>query len=383
MSTKPVCHCSPNSPLPGCPGDRASKCPPMAHDKGVIARWRPWLQGLPEHAPAVSLNEGSTPLIHSPKLSALSGRRVFLKFEGLNPTGSFKDRGMCVAVSGAVADGARVLVCASTGNTSAAAAAYAARAGLSCLVLLPAGKISKGKLAQALVYGAKVAAVRGNFDAALRVVRQFAADREFAVVNSINPLRIEGQQTAAFEVVETLGGAPAAHLLPVGNAGNITAYWKGYTRFQAAGHCDTLPMMFGFQAAGSAPLVLGHPVENPETLATAIRIGDPASADGARAAIKDSNGGIDAVTDDEILDAQAMLARCEGIFVEPASAASVAGLLKMIRSKAIEKIPAGSDVVLTVTGNGLKDTDTALIRAGTEPVETDADWQDVRKRLAL
>ena len=340
------------------------------HDRGVIARYRQFLP-VTEATPVISLNEGSTPLIHSPKLSTRVGRgcEVYVKYEGLNPTGSFKDRGMTVAISKAIEDGARAVICASTGNTSAAAAAYAARAGVTCVVLLPAGKIAFGKLAQAFIYGAKVVAIEGNFDDALRLVRELGESGQFAIVNSINPHRIEGQKTAAFEIIEELGDAPDLHVIPVGNAGNITAYWKGYREFHALGHSTKLPRMAGFQAAGSAPIFYNKIVEKPETIATAIRIGNPASWDLATAAIKDSGGSIDIVTDAEILSAQQWLAANEGIFVEPASAASIAGLLKCLGTERCEvcplpKIPEGSRIVCTVTGHGLKDPDIAREQCG-------------------
>ncbi len=351
------------------------------HDHGVIARYR---QHLPvtDATPVISLNEGSTPLIHSPKLSARVGRgcEVYVKYEGLNPTGSFKDRGMTMAISKAVEDGARAVICASTGNTSAAAAAYAARAGVTCVVLLPAGKIAFGKLAQAFIYGAKVVAIEGNFDDALRLVRELGESGQFAIVNSINPHRIEGQKTAAFEIIEELGDAPDLHVIPVGNAGNISAYWKGYREFHALGRSQKLPRMAGFQAAGSAPIFFGKVVEKPETIATAIRIGNPASWDMATAAIKDSGGSIDIVTDAEILSAQQWLAANEGIFVEPASAASIAGLFKCLSGERcavcpVPSIPEGSRIVCTVTGHGLKDPDIAREQCGAiipAKAETDA-----------
>lgn len=335
------------------------------HDRGVIARWRPYLP-VTDATPVVSLNEGSTPLIHSPKLGALVGRgaNVFIKYEGLNPTGSFKDRGMTMAISKAVEGGAKAVICASTGNTSAAAAAYAARASIACIVLLPAGKIALGKLAQAFMYGSKVVAIDGNFDDALRLVREIGETEPIAIVNSINPHRIEGQKTASFEIIETLGDAPTVHLIPVGNAGNITAYWKGYREFHQLGKSTRLPRMIGFQAAGSAPIYHGHVVEKPETIATAIRIGNPASWAGASEAMKESSGACDIVTDDEILAAQRWLAANEGIFVEPASAASIAGLLKHVGDQApanspLRTLPEGSTLVCTVTGHGLKDPDVA------------------------
>lgn len=356
------------------------------HDRGVISRYREYLP-VTDATPVVSLNEGSTPLIHSPRLSERARRKVFVKFEGLNPTGSFKDRGMTVAMSKAAEAGADTVVCASTGNTSAAAAAYAARAGMKCAVILPAGKISMGKLVQAFVYGATVVAIRGNFDDALRLVRELGADGSVAVVNSINPDRIEGQKTASFEIIDELGDAPEVHILPVGNAGNITAYWKGYREFQAAGRSTRLPHMIGFQAAGSAPIFHGRVVENPETAASAIRIGNPASWQGANAALSESGGCIDIVTDEEILDAQAWLAQNEGIFVEPASAASIAGLFKSLdnpgTTNPLSSVPEGATVVCTVTGHGLKDSDTAMGHRSYAPIETEATIESVRRALTL
>jgi threonine synthase len=335
------------------------------HDRGVIARWRQYLP-VSAATPVISLNEGSTPLIHSPRLSACVGRgsEVFIKYEGLNPTGSFKDRGMTMAISKAREDGARAVICASTGNTSAAAAAYAARGGMTSIVLLPAGKIALGKLAQAFMYGSKVVAIEGNFDDALRLVREIGETEPIAIVNSINPFRLEGQKTAAFEIIEVLGDAPDLHVIPVGNAGNISAYWMGYSEFHAAGRAKTRPRMLGFQAAGSAPIYHNKVVEKPETVATAIRIGNPASWDKATAAMRDSGGMVDIVTDEEILSAQSWLAAHEGIFVEPASAASIAGLLKAVDpargSEALRKqISEGARIVCTVTGHGLKDPDVA------------------------
>lgn len=345
----------------------------LYNDRGVIARWREFLP-VDEKTPVVSLNEGSTPLIHSPRLSERVGRdcRVFIKYEGLNPTGSFKDRGMTMAISKAVEAGARAVICASTGNTSAAAAAYAARAGLECIVLLPAGKIALGKLVQAVAHGSRVVQVEGNFDDALRLVREIGGDPDsgVAVVNSINPFRIEGQKTAAFEIIDELGDAPDVHILPVGNAGNISAYWRGYREFHALGRSTRLPRMAGFQAAGAAPIFHNAVVENPETLASAIRIGNPASWTMATGAIKESAGAIDIVTDEQIFLAQMWLAKNEGIFVEPASAASVAGLFKCSSGATrcapcpVRNIPEGSTIVCTVTGHGLKDADTLLKYGG-------------------
>jgi threonine synthase len=338
------------------------------HDRGVIARWRQFLP-VTDATPVISLNEGSTPLIHAPKLSARVGRgcEVFVKYEGLNPTGSFKDRGMTMAISKAAEAGSKAVICASTGNTSAAAAAYAARAGMTCIVLLPAGKIALGKLAQAFMYGSKVVAIEGNFDDALRLVREIGETEPIAIVNSINPYRLQGQKTASFEIIETLGDAPDVHVLPVGNAGNISAYWLGYDEFHQIGKATKRPRMVGFQAAGSAPIYYNRVIDKPETIATAIRIGNPASWDLATAAIRDSGGSIDIVTDREILEAQAWLAANEGIFVEPASAASIAGLFKCVGKEPcatcpFPRIAAGSRIVCTVTGHGLKDPDIAKER---------------------
>lgn len=358
------------------------------HDRGVISRYREYLP-VTDTTPVISLNEGSTPLIYSPKLSALVGRgaEVYVKYEGLNPTGSFKDRGMTMAITKAVERGAQAVICASTGNTSAAAAAYAARAGLACAVLLPAGKIAAGKLLQAFIYGAKVVAVRGNFDDALRLVRELGADGRFAIVNSINPFRIEGQKTASFEIIEELGDAPDIHILPVGNAGNITAYWKGYSEYRELGKATKRPRMTGFQAAGSAPIFLGHVVEKPETVATAIRIGNPASWEGASAAVKDSGGCIDIVSDEQILAAQRWLAAEEGIFVEPASAASVAGLMNCFSNDRcatcpFHQYPEGAKIVLTVTGHGLKDPEAPMAH-GYKSLEADATMESVAKVLGV
>ncbi|HXA09269.1 MAG TPA: threonine synthase, partial [Chthoniobacterales bacterium] len=300
-----------------------------ARGRGVIACYAAWLP-VTAATLVVSLGEGNTPLIYSPRLSAAVGRgcEVFVKYEGLNPSGSFKDRGMTVAVSKALERGAQTLICASTGNTSASAAAYAARAGLRCAVVLPAGKIASGKMVQAFVYGARVVAIDGNFDQALEIVRALGERDDFAIVNSINPDRIAGQKTAAFEIVDELGDAPDLHLLPVGNAGNITACWAGYQEYRAAGKATRPPRMIGFQAAGSAPIYRGEIVPKPETVATAIRIGNPASWAQATCAIEESRGVIDIVTHEEILEAQRWLASAEGIFVEPASAAPIAGLLR-------------------------------------------------------
>ncbi len=324
---------------------------------GVIAAYRDWLPIGDDWTP-VTLLEGGTPLIHAARLSEQTGCTVHLKVEGLNPTGSFKDRGMTMAVTDALARGQQAVLCASTGNTSASAAAYAARAGMTCAVLIPQGKIAMGKLAQAVMHGARIIQIDGNFDDCLELARKMAADfPTISLVNSVNPLRIEGQKTAAFEIVDALGAAPDVHALPVGNAGNITAYWRGYTDYRRAGIIDRLPRMLGTQAAGAAPLVLGQPVRQPETIATAIRIGSPASWSSAVEAQQQSHGRFLSATDEEILDAYHLVAGAEGVFVEPASAAGVAGLLKAIDDG---WVAPGSTVVCTVTGNGLKDPDTAL-----------------------
>ena len=324
--------------------------------QGVIAAYRDRLP-VTENTPVITLHEGGTPLLPAPVLAARTGCEVYLKVEGANPTGSFKDRGMTVAISMAAGSGAKVVICASTGNTSASAAAYAARAGLTCAVLVPRGKIAIGKLAQALVHGAKLLQVDGSFDDCLELARKLAAEYPVALVNSVNPDRLEGQKTAAFEIVDELGDAPDVHCLPVGNAGNITAYWMGYTEYQRAGLASRAPRMFGFQASGAAPIVIGEPVLQPQTIATAIRIGNPASWLLAEAARDESGGIIESVTDREILAAYRLLATREAVFGELASSASVAGLL---RASASGQIPAGSRVVCTITGNGLKDPDWAL-----------------------
>lgn len=324
---------------------------------GLIAAYRDRLPVGDDWTP-VTLLEGGTPLIAATKLSKQTGCTIYLKVEGLNPTGSFKDRGMTMAITDALARGQRAVLCASTGNTSASAAAYAARAGITCAVLIPQGKIGMGKLAQAVMHGAKIIQIEGNFDDCLELARKIVVDfPTISLVNSVNPVRIEGQKTAAFEIVDVLGTAPDIHALPVGNAGNITAYWKGYTEYHRAGIISKLPRMLGTQAAGAAPLVLGEPVTEPETIATAIRIGSPASWASAVEAQQQSNGRFLAATDKEILAAYHLVAGAEGVFVEPASAASIAGLLKAIEDGWVVR---GSTVVCTVTGNGLKDPDTAL-----------------------
>lgn len=330
---------------------------------GLINAYRDRIE-IPEGAEVVTLHEGGTPLVHARRLSAVTGSDVWVKVEGANPTGSFKDRGMTVAMTYALASGLKAVICASTGNTSASAAAYAAKAGLTAAVLVPSGKIAMGKLAQAVMHGAKILQIDGNFDDCLELASKTAAEYPVTLVNSVNPVRLLGQQTAAWEVADVLGQAPDVHCLPVGNAGNITAYWKGYTSYDKG-----LPRMFGFQAAGAAPLVSGEPVVNPETIATAIRIGSPASWTGAINARDESGGLIDAVTDDQILAAYRLLASSEGIFVEPASAASIAGLLMTAEDG---RLPKGSTVVCTVTGHGLKDPDTALLGVTeVEPVPVD------------
>jgi threonine synthase len=329
--------------------------------RGLIDAYRDRLP-VSDATPVITLYEGNTPLLPAPQLSGRTGCEVFLKVEGANPTGSFKDRGMTVAVSKAVEQGAKAIICASTGNTSASAAAYAARAGLTCAVLVPQGKIALGKLAQALVHGAKLLQVSGNFDDCLGLAAKLSQDYPVALVNSVNPDRLEGQKTAAFEIVSALGDAPDFHCLPVGNAGNITAYWLGYREDHAAGNATKLPKMFGFQASGAAPIVSGSVVTEPTTIATAIRIGNPASWAKALDARDESGGVIRAVTDREILQTYRMLARTVGVFVELASAASVAGLVQAVDEGLI---PRGSTVVCTVTGHGLKDPEWAISTAPT------------------
>ncbi|UCD70658.1 MAG: threonine synthase [Syntrophobacterales bacterium] len=326
--------------------------------RGVIRKYWDFLP-VGDKRWIVSLNEGWTPLIRVKRLREVLPRDidVYLKFEGLNPTGSFKDRGMTVAVSKALEEGSRAVICASTGNTSASAAAYAARAGMKAYVIIPEGKIAMGKLSQAMVHGAKVIQIQGNFDQALSIVREITEDYPTTLVNSLNPYRIEGQKTAAFEVCDQLGQAPTHHFLPVGNAGNITAYWRGYREYRDRGKIGSLPKMMGFQAEGAAPIVRGQIVTKPETIATAIRIGNPASWEQAERARDESGGVIDMVSDEEILKAYSYLARFEGVFGEPASAASVAGLLKMTERGVVK---AGNLVVCTITGHGLKDPDSAI-----------------------
>lgn len=326
---------------------------------GVIERYQEFFS-VTDKTPIISLNEGNTPLILSEALAnhlKLKDVRIYFKFEGLNPTGSFKDRGMTMAVSKAMEAGAKAIICASTGNTSASAAAYASRCGLKCVVLIPEGKIAKGKLMQAYRYGAQVIMIKGNFDQALTMVKDVATKYPITIVNSINPYRIEGQKSAAYEICDDLGDAPEYHAIPVGNAGNITAYWQGYKDYKKVGKSETLPKMLGFQAAGAAPIVLDKIVEKPETIATAIRIGNPASWKGATAARDESGGLIDMVTDEEMTWAYRFIAEREGVFAEPASAASVAGVVKLAKKNYFKP---GTRIVCTLTGAGLKDPDFAL-----------------------
>jgi threonine synthase len=345
---------------------------------GLIEAYRSRLP-VSDSTPVVTLQEGNTPLLPAPELSRRTGCDVYLKVEGLNPTGSFKDRGMTMAITKALEEGSKAVICASTGNTSASAAAYAARGGLTCAVLVPQGKIAMGKLAQALVHGAQLLQVEGNFDDCLALASKLAIDYPVSLVNSVNQYRIEGQKTASFEIVDVLGDAPDIHCLPVGNAGNITAYWQGYREYAADGISSRTPRMWGFQAAGAAPIVSGHVVEQPNTIATAIRIGNPASWTKALAARDDSGGRIDAVTDRAILAAYRLLARSEAVFVEPASAASVAGLLQVAAAGELEP---GQRVVCTVTGNGLKDPEWAISGAPA-PVTIPVDGQAAAAQLGL
>ncbi len=353
----------------------------MSRWRGIIEEYRKFLP-VSEKTPIVTLGEGNTPLIPARRLAARikPGLDIHLKYEGANPTGSFKDRGMTMAISKALEKGARAVMCASTGNTSASAAAYGARAGLTVYVLIPAGKIALGKLSQAMMHHAKVIQIEGNFDQALTIVKQICATHPVELVNSLNPFRIEGQKTAAMEICDQLGAAPTLHVLPVGNAGNITAYWKGYKEYREAGQVrGALPRMIGFQAAGAAPIVLGKVVEQPQTIATAIRIGNPASWTSASQAVDESAGRIDMVTDDEILEAYGLIAAEEGVFCEPASAASVAGLMKMGRQGLLK----GDEVVVcTLTGHGLKDPDTAM-GVSVKPVTVNATHEDVSRLLNL
>jgi threonine synthase len=356
--------------------------------RGVIERYRAHLP-VSGKTRIVSFNEGATPLIPAYELSKMIHPRIaiWLKFEGLNPTGSFKDRGMTMAVTKALEDGYKAVICASTGNTSASAAAYSARAKLRCAVIIPEGNIAFGKLSQAMIHGARVIQIKGNFDDALKRVRQITENHPIAIVNSINPYRIEGQKTGAFEIVDDFEGwAPDCHVLPVGNAGNITAYWKGYKEYYAAGKSRNLPRMLGFQAAGAAPIVLGHPVEKPETFATAIRIGNPASWKTAEAARDESDGIIDMVTDDEIRAAYKMLASTEGVFAEPASAAGIAGLIKIARAGYFETLESAHGekirVVCILTGHGLKDPDSA-VKSAEKPFTVEAEENQVLDALGI
>lgn len=352
----------------------------MKRWRGIIEEYRKFLP-VTENTPVISLEEGNTPLIRAARLAKTiaPGVDLYLKFEGVNPTGSFKDRGMTMAISKAVENGARAVICASTGNTSASAAAYGARAGLSVYVLIPAGKIAMGKLSQAMMHRATVIQIEGNFDQALAIVKDLSASHRIELVNSLNPFRIEGQKTAAFEVCDQLGDAPNLHVLPVGNAGNITAYWKGYQEYRTANQTTKLPRMMGFQAAGAAPIVLGRIVEEPQTVATAIRIGNPASWSSALKAVEESAGAIDMVTDEDILQAYTTVAATEGVFCEPASAASVAGVAKLQRAGILRE---GATVVCTLTGHGLKDADTA-ISVSRKPLTVKATREDVARLLKV
>jgi threonine synthase len=358
------------------------------HYRGIVERYREYLPVSGETC-VITLNEGDTPLVQAPRLSGAIHPRleVWLKYEGLNPTGSFKDRGMTMAITKAVEEGFKAVICASTGNTSASAAAYAARAGIRCAVLIPEGKIALGKLSQAMIHGARVIQIRGNFDHALNLVRQICERHPIALVNSINPYRIEGQKTGAFEIVDDFNGiAPDFHALPVGNAGNITAYWKGYKEYHSHRKCENLPRMLGFQAAGAAPIVLGHPVDEPKTFATAIRIGNPASWRTAEEARDESDGVIGMVTDHQIKEAYKLLASLEGVFCEPASAASVAGLRKLAEHGYFDTIDPYRGEVLKVvcilTGHGLKDPDNA-IKAAEEPITVEADEYAVLDAIGI
>ena len=346
--------------------------------EGVIAAYRSFLP-VTEKTPIVTLHEGNTPLVRSKNLVRVINPKIelYLKYEGANPTGSFKDRGMTLAISKVLEEGAKAVICASTGNTSASASAYAARAGLKAYVIIPEGKIALGKLAQAMVHQATVIQVDGNFDEALTIVKRVSESYPITLVNSINPYRLEGQKTAAFEVCDQLGRAPTYHFLPVGNAGNITAYWRGYREYQKHGKISALPRMMGFQAAGAAPIVLGHVVDKPKTIATAIRIGNPASWKSAVEAATESNGEINLVTDEEIVKAYKMLAGLEGVFCEPASAAAVAGVIKLNQTGLFKE---GDVVVCTLTGHGLKDADLA-ISVSQKPTTIKATFEDVIKVL--
>ncbi|MBO8172564.1 MAG: threonine synthase [Bacillaceae bacterium] len=345
----------------------------MSRMNGIIQRYQDYLP-VTDKTPFLTLHEGNTPLIHVPSLSDELKLDLYVKYEGLNPTGSFKDRGMVMAVAKAMEEGSHTIMCASTGNTSAAAAAYAARAGMRCIVLIPDGNIALGKLAQAVIYGAEVIAIRGNFDQALKIVREITEKEPITLVNSVNPYRLEGQKTAAFEICDELGEAPDILAIPVGNAGNISAYWMGFKQYHEAGKVKNRPKMYGFEAEGAAAIVKGKVVEEPETIATAIRIGNPASWEKAENAVQESDGHIDYVTDEEILEAYRKLAETEGVFAEPASAASLAGIIKMRRSGQLEE---GKKVVCVLTGNGLKDPNIALKAVEVDPLVVDNDPQAV------
>ncbi|MDD5005886.1 MAG: threonine synthase [Candidatus Omnitrophica bacterium] len=345
--------------------------------KGVIDKYKKFLP-VTDRTPIVSLNEGNTPLVFSEYLSKITGLEVYLKYEGANPTGSFKDRGMTMAISKAKEEGSGIVMCASTGNTSASAAAYAARAGMKCIVLIPDGAIALGKLSQALIHGAKVLAVKGNFDDALNIVKEITSRCKITLVNSLNPYRLQGQKTGAFEICDALGEAPFYHAIPVGNAGNITAYWMGYKEYHKNGIIKQLPVMLGFQAAGAAPIVKGHPIKNPKTIATAIKIGNPASWKKAEQARDESGGLIDMVTDKEILEAYKLLAAKDGLFVEPASAASVAGVIKLSKKKYFKVNPG--KLVCILTGHGLKDPDRA-IKSIKKPKVVKADTKAILKEI--
>lgn len=354
----------------------------MAYN-GLIEKYRNYLP-VSDQTPVITLLEGNTPLIPAPNISKFLGGKVevYLKYEGLNPTGSFKDRGMTLAISKAVEEGSKAVICASTGNTSASAAAYSARAGIKCIVLIPDGSIALGKLSQAMIHGAQVLAVRGNFDEALELVKEISRKFPITLVNSLNPYRIEGQKTGAFEIIDLLGDAPDFQFMPVGNAGNITAYWKGYKEYKEKGKAKSRPKMMGFQAEGSAPIVLGHPVKYPHTLATAIKIGNPASWKQAEAARDESGGVIDMVTDDEIVEAYKLLASLEGVFCEPASAAGVAGLKKYIEKGYFDGQQSVPKVVCILTGHGLKDPDCA-IKVATQPKLVEAKLEVIKQEIGL
>ncbi|MDD3012251.1 MAG: threonine synthase [Candidatus Gastranaerophilales bacterium] len=355
-----------------------SRCRPY---RGLIERYFNYLP-VSDKTPIITINEGNTPLIKAENLAKNIGLKanIFLKFEGANPTGSFKDRGMTMAVSKAVEEDSRAIICASTGNTSASAAAYAAKAGIKAFVLIPDGYIALGKLSQAMLYGADVVAIKGNFDEALELVREIAANYPITLVNSVNPYRIEGQKTAAFEVCDVLGQAPDYLCIPVGNAGNITAYWKGFTEFYKKKIIPNVPKMYGFQAEGSAPIVKGEKVLKPETIATAIRIGNPASWDFAVKARDESGGIIESVTDEEIIEAYRLLGRCEGVFAEPGSAASIAGLIKSAKAGLFKE---GSTIVCVLTGNGLKDPDSAIKYSNCEIKKTSSSMKEIVKVLNI